>query len=301
MLVSSRDASASAVDPRHKLVGRTGPWQLVRLVAETPLSRVYDARPADAPVSRPAAYAVKVLRREWWNDAAAIDTMRRESLVGSRVSHPNIVPVLSSQVARPPFYLAMPKLEGATVAQLIGNRGPLGVAESLWIGRQAVEGLAALHSSQQMVHGDIKPANLLVGPTGHTTLLDLGFAHTLDEAIDWRSHRLAASVAYIAPELVTSSYASSPQSDLYSLGVSLYEMLTARRPFEGDDAAQLVAQHRSAKPACIRSLRPQLPKQVASLVHTLLSKHPMRRASSYREVIERLVRLEIAAFADRAA
>jgi serine/threonine-protein kinase len=273
----------------------------VSLIAETHLSRIYEARPADAPLSQPACYAVKVLRREWWNDAEAISAIRREAMVGARVSHPNIVPVLSAQVASPPFYLAMPRLDGTTVAQLLEQQPRLPIAQALWITRQVVEGLEALYSSQRMVHGDVKPANLLIGGTGHVTLLDLGFAHTIDEALQWQSLRMAASLGYVAPELTTSAFASSPHSELYSVGVVLYELLAGKRPFASDDPGDLVAQHRTARPECIRSVRPEVPKRVASLVHTLLSKEPLRRGASYREIIDRLVRLEIEAFAFRAA
>ena len=296
----SNGADAPTVRPR-KMVGRIGPWQLIRLIGESYLSRVYEARPADAPDSQPASYAVKSLRRDWWNDSAAIETFRREAWLGGRVSHPNVIPVLSAQVAHPPFYVVMPRLDGSPASELIRCRGALPVAEALWIARQAVEGMAAVYDATRMMHGDVKPANMLVAPSGHTTLIDLGFARTCDEAADRHSHCLAASMAYAAPELLTSSYAASPQSDLYSLGVALYELLTGRLPFDADDPGELVSQHRTASPACIRSLLPDLPKRIASLVHSLLSKTPLRRAASYRDVADRLVRLEIEAFGTRVA
>ncbi|MGI9454992.1 MAG: protein kinase domain-containing protein, partial [Aeoliella sp.] len=151
-----------------------------------------------------------------------------------------------------------------------------------------------------MVHGDVKPENLVLAPTGHATLLDLGFASSKEESNDWANRPVMGSLAYIAPELVTSTYSAGPPSDQYSLGVMLYELLAGRLPFDGNDPAELVAQHRGQKPVCLRTLRPDIPKSVASLVHSLLSKDPLRRGGTHGELAERLVRLEIDSFAFRA-
>lgn len=284
---------------RRKLVGRAGPWQLVRQVSETNLARLYTARPADADESQPVAYMVKMLRKEWWRDKLAIEMFRREAWVGSRVSSPHVAPILSANVRHPPFFAAMPLLAGGTIREKLENNWRPTPPEVLWIARQVLEGLAAIQQTVDMIHGDIKPDNVMLAPTGHVTLLDLGFARGCQEGRNWATDPLCGSLAYIAPELVTSAYAAGPASDQYSLGVMLYELLAGRRPFEGNDPAELVAQHRGQKPPCIRSLRPDVPKQVASVVHTLLSKDPMRRGGTHREWIDRLVRLEIDSFAVR--
>ncbi len=272
------------------------------MVAETNLARLYTARPAEADESQPAAYMVKMLRKEWWRDRAAIDTFRREAWVGGKVSHPNVVPILSANVRQPPFFTVMPLLAGETLRdRLEGDRGPQPlVPEVLWIARQVVEGLAAIHNGVGMVHGDIKPENIHLSQNGHATLLDLGFARNQKETNDWANRPVLGSLAYIAPEIVTSAYTSGPASDQYSLGIVLYEMLAGCRPFDGSDPAELVAQHRGQKPICLRSHRPDIAKPVASLVHQLLSKDPLRRGGPHVELAERLVRLEIDSFAVRA-
>ncbi len=131
--------------PRHhlaysdapQLLGRLGPWQLVRLLSEGNFTRVYQARPAEDPVNqtaehqserRPAAYVLKVLRKEWWRDPQAIDMQRREAWVGGKVSHPNLLPVLSASVQEPPFYLVTPKLDARPLSQLIIRPGAAGRA-----------------------------------------------------------------------------------------------------------------------------------------------------------------------------
>jgi serine/threonine protein kinase len=284
-----------------QLVGRLGPWQLVRLLGEGSFTRVYQARPADGATHQPAAYAVKVLRKEWWREPLAIDMQRREAWVGAKASHPNLLPVLSASVKEPPFYLVSPKLDGTTLEQMLLEQGPLDVPLALWIARQTADGLAALFEATGMIHTDVKPANLFVSPTGHATLIDFGFVQTPAEASRWATRPLTGTLAYIAPELVTSALASDARSDIYSLGVTLYEMLTGRRPWESDDPAELATLHREAKPIELGVLRPDVPEPVAELVHSMLAKDPLRRPNSARELAGRLVRLEIDSFSLRSA
>ena len=281
---------------RRKLVGRAGPWQLVRMVAETNLARLYTARPAEADESLPACYMVKMLRKEWWRDDVAVELFRREVWVGSRVSHPHVVPVLSANIKQPPFYAAMPLLEGETLRQRLDAGWRPSISEALWLTRQVAEGLSAIDRAVGMVHGDVKPENIMLAPTGHTTLIDLGFARRPGDDHDRLAEPLMGSLAYIAPEVVTSAFAVGTASDQYSLGVVMYELLTGRTPFVSSDPAELIALHRGQKPPCVRSFRPELPKPIASLVHTLLAKDPIRRTLTYKELIERMVRLEIDTF-----
>lgn len=290
------------------LVGRLGPWQLVRLLGEGNFTRVYQARPADGPENeiaeaespwRPAAYVVKVLRKEWWRDPQAIEMQRREAWVGSKASHPNLLPVLSASVQQPPFYVVTPLVDGVPLAQLVGDQGPLAVPLALWIARQVAEGLDALFEATGMIHTDVKPANILVSPAGHATLIDFGFAQTPAEASQWAMRPLVGTLAYIAPEMVTSTLAAGPRSDIYSLGVTLYEMLTGQRPWDSDDPGELATLHREAKPADVRGLRPDVPATAAELVHSMLAKDALRRPASARELAARLVRLEIDSFSLR--
>jgi serine/threonine-protein kinase len=285
--------------PKRKAVGRIGPWQLVRLLSESDLTRVYLARPADAGDQCPPAYVVKVLRKEWWRDPHAIEMQRRAAWVGRSVSHANLLPILSSAVEQPPFYTVSPKLHGRSLASTLAQHRRLPLAPALWIARQVAEALEALHTSIRMIHADVKPANIVVGADGHATLIDLGFVHAPVERHHWSTRPVYGTLNYMAPEALTSTLATSPQWDIYSLGVTLYEMLAGGVPFVGRDAEQLLRQHREAKPECLRLRRPDAPKSVASLVHRMLAKDPLRRPESAAAVAAELTRLEIECFASR--
>lgn len=294
---TSRQEGAASDAPQY--LGRLGPWQLIRQLGEGAFTRVYQARPAEAPASQAASYAVKVLRKQWWRDVQVVEMQRREAWVGNSVSHPNLLPVLAASVDEPPFYIVSPRLEGVTLAQLLVDRGRLSIPLSLWIARQVADGLDALFEATGMIHTDVKPANILISPVGHATLIDFGFVQRPSETSRWATRPLQGTLAYIAPEMVTSALSADARSDVYSLGVTLYEMLTGRRPWESDDPGELATLHREAKPACVRELRPDLPKSVASLVHTMLAKESLRRPGRARDVAARLVRLEIDCFAMR--
>lgn len=278
------------------MVGRMGPWQLTQLLAEGALSRVYLARPADSPDSA-ATYAIKALRREWWQDATAIETMRREAWVGRQASHPNLVSVLGAQVSQPPFYVALPRLVGESLSSALARGVRPTLPQTLWIARQVCQALDALNQQAGVIHADVKPSNIFLSPDGHATLLDLGFCQTHSEAKSWAARPVIGTLNYIAPEMVTSACSADRRSDLYSLGATMYELLSGRPPFLAEGPAELIALHRQAKPECIRTAAPGTPKAVASLIHRLLAKDPLRRPNSPAETADELARLEIACFA----
>ncbi|MGI9428382.1 MAG: serine/threonine protein kinase [Bythopirellula sp.] len=291
--------AATQTSDRHNAVGRIGPWQLVRLLSESDLARVYLARPAESAGDRPANYVLKTLRKEWWRDPQAIEMQRRAAWIGRKISHPHVLPVLSAHVQQAPFYFVTPYLPGSSLSAVLdqGQRLPLPV--TLWVIRQVAEGLTALHESARMIHADVKPSNIHVSPDGHATLIDLGFAHASTESQHWSCRPVVGTLSYIAPEVVTSSLASGISSDLYSLGVTLYEMITGTLPFAASAPDELVRLHRESKPICVRHAVPTLPKPVASLVHRLLAKDPLRRPDSAASVAEELIRLEIECFSLR--
>lgn len=275
-----------------------GEWELTQLIAEGSFSRVYRARPAGSAAAEPGCYAVKVLRPELEEDRRAAALPRQEARVGRSVRHPHVVSILQASVGRSPRYVVMPYLEGATLRSQLDAAGPIDLPAALWFVRQAAEGLEALHAAG-WVHGDIKPGNIHFSPEGHVTLLDLAFARRADQPCSVLDRCIAGTAPYLAPELFTSALRGDIRSDLYSLGVVLYELLAGQLPLLGESLAELAGQHCEARPRPLRQVVPQVPEPAASLVHRMLAKDPMRRLQTPRELIDQLVRLEIATFTHR--
>ena len=257
---------------------------------------MYQARPTGGTGA--AGYAAKLLKQPWDADPRGLELLAREARVGRRVTQAHLVPILAANLDEPPYYVLMPLLEGRTLKSEIACGCRPAVPLALWITRQVAEALEALDAAG-WIHADVKPSNIFLSPTGHATLIDLSFAQRRGEEATSGPRPLAGTPAYLAPERIVSTLAADIRSDLYSLGVTLFELLTGRLPFDGADAARLASQHRQELPADLRSLAPQLPLSVARLVRQLLSKEPLRRPQSPRELVDRLAALEIETFADR--
>jgi serine/threonine protein kinase len=291
------EAPPARAPERRAELGRLGSWQLVRLVAEGALARLYQARPAESR-DRPALYALKLLRERWHESPEAVACLRREAMLGRSVSHAHLVSVLAAHVNEPPYYLVMPWLQGATLAARLAGGWRPALSAALWISRQIAEALAALHADGWM-HADVKSSNVLVSGDLHATLLDLGFARRVEETANLADRPVVGTAHYVAPEMITSVWGADIRSDIYSLGVLLYELLAGRLPFPGGDLSTIVRAHRDAWPQPLRHLAPHVPHDVAWLVHEMLAKDPLRRPQTPRELAERLIRLEIATLAER--
>jgi serine/threonine-protein kinase len=171
----------------------------------------------------------------------------------------------------------------------------------LWIARQVAVAIDAIQNAG-WVHGDVKPSNILVSPSGHVTLIDLGFARRiapLSQPADTQAQPFLGTLCYCAPELMISRLRGDVRSDLYSLAVVLYEMLAGTMPFESHDPAEIVRRHREELPLDVRILSAHIPAKVARLINLMLSKDPLRRVQTASEVIDRLMALEVETFSQR--
>jgi len=287
---------ASSPSNQSPTLGHVGPWHLVEQLGEGALSRVFRARTNSASADGPACYAVKFLRPEWYDHPAAVQVMRREAYLGRIVSHPHVIPVLATSVLEPPYYLAMPYLAGSTLAEEIGRGDLPELPAALWIARQVAEGLAALHETAGVIHADVKPSNIFLGADGHVTLLDLGLARAPDRPESIADRPVVGTLHYVAPEMITSALAADVRSDIYSLGATLYETLCGQVPLPAADPSDIPVLHRGTAPAPLQQRVPNLPDEVAQLVHQMLAKEPLRRPQTLREVADRLAALEIATF-----
>ncbi len=291
-------------DEKPPLYGRAGQWELLGQIAEGRYTQTCLARPVDSPPGLAAAYVVKILLPEYQDDLQAMALLCREAAATHKVSHPNVVPILAASLRQTPRFLVTPHIEGETLRARLeaGQLDPawaMDLPVALWIARQVAEALDAILAAG-WTHGDVKPGNVLLSPENHVTLLDLGFARRIGEDLSLNDSCVAGTFRYMAPELTSQAARADARSDVYSLGVMLFEMLSGRLPFTGESPAALSAAHRSGRPPDLRRLVPQLPDGVVSLVRQLLAKEPLRRPQTPRELIQRLVALEIAAFSERA-
>ncbi|MBW3599815.1 MAG: serine/threonine protein kinase [Planctomycetes bacterium] len=270
-------------------------WRLLEQIGEGRWSRIHRAQPSRRTDPWPGDYAVKLLKPQFATSPQCIEMLRREACLGRKIVHPHVAAVLSSQVQRAPHFLVLPYLSGVTLAEALSASAPLTASHALWIARQMCEALAALHRHGWR-HGDVKPANVHVSPTGHVTLLDLGLAQPC-ESRPLRDRMFAGSVAYAAPETFCTAEPIHAVSDVYSIGVMLFEMLTGRVPFDDADADRVAAAHLQESPPDIRSLSPQTPGRAARVIRRMLAKSPLRRPTS-TECVGLLTGLEIELFGE---
>lgn len=290
------------VCPEEERLPRLHHWELVRLLGRGSWSRVYQARPRGADPRRPADYVVKLVPDDisQWPMAAA--SLERESLVASQVVHKNLVSVLVAHVHAIPCYTVMPFLRGVTLRRLLDRRR-LPLALSFWITRQVAEALEVLHAAG-WAHADIKPENILVSPQGHATLIDLGLARRLDSEECSPAAPRVGTPAYMPPEVAYGDGTTTWAVDVYSLGVTLREMLTGQRP---RPATQLETAKVEAEPPGISSNghAADLPAPVAhgraaELLEAMLHPAPAHRPTA-ATLARQLASLEIEFFAHRRA
>jgi serine/threonine protein kinase len=286
-------------------------YHLLGYLGGGPMTAVYEARAAGSG----APCAIKVVRAEWEDRVTAVKLLQREARAGMAARHPHLVCVLDAHVLHAPHYLVMELLPGETLRRRLRREYRLPLAEALWVARQTAEALAALHQAG-FLHGDVKPDNLRLVEDGRAVLIDLGFAHRPGEnAAFLRAGYVLGTADYLAPEQCDPMPAEDYSSDLFSLGVTLFELLTGRLPYPPGSLRQTFRRHRCDPPASLRcaalgppSLRcatlgpvsvPQgaagpLPPALVGLVERLLAREPEERPRA-PAVVQQLIRLEIAA------
>ncbi len=264
-------------------------YQLLQRLGGGPMTAVYSARAIDGD----APCAIKVLREDWDDPETGVKLLQREARAGLGVRHPHLVRVRQAHVTAPPYFLVMELLPGESLRRRLRRDFRLPVSEAVWIVRQITEALSALHAAG-FLHGDIKPDNVRLIDDGTAVLIDLGFAHRPGEnAAFLRAGYVLGTANYLAPEQCDPLPAEDLSSDLFSLGVMFFEMLTGRLPYPPGSLRQTFRRHRCDPPADIRRSVANLPAALVTLLERLLA-HRAEDRPRTAAVVQQLVRLEIA-------
>ena len=249
-------------------------YELEELIGGGGMADVYKAR--DCLLNRPVA--VKILHDEFKQDKEFVDKFQREAQAAARLSHPNIVNIYDVGVADGDHYIVMEYVPGRTLKDRIRQEGHLSVSESLRVAREIAEALAHAHANN-LVHCDIKPHNILMMADGHAKVADFGIARAVTESTMTYSGNVIGSVHYFSPEQAKGTMIT-PKSDVYSLGVVLYEMLTGKLPFTGDNPVSIAVKHLQEEPVPVRQIDPAIPPVVEAIVSKAMSKDPAMRPTS---------------------
>jgi eukaryotic-like serine/threonine-protein kinase len=271
-------------------------YQLLHRLGGGPMTSVYSARDDenDAPC------AIKVLRDDWDDAETGIKLLQREARAGLGVRHAHLVRITHAHVTAPPYFLVMDLLPGESLRRRLRRDFRLPISEAVWIVRQISEALAALHSTG-FLHGDIKPDNVRLIDDGTAMLIDLGFAHRPGEnATFLRAGYVLGTANYLAPEQCDPLPAEEPSSDLFSLGVMLFELLTGRLPYPSGSLRQTFRRHRCDPPADIRRSVANLPPSLVALLSRLLA-HRGKDRPRTAAVVRQLINLELASLTHRRA
>ena len=262
-----------------------GRYALEALVGSGGMADVYRAK--DQLLER--TVAVKILHQQYENDTEFITRFQREAKAAARITHPNIVNVYDVGVAEGRHYIVMEYVPGRTLKERIKEEGPVPVPQALQIARQIAGALAQAHANN-LVHCDIKPHNILVMPDGNVKVADFGIARAVTESTMTYNDNIMGSVHYFSPEQARGTMIT-PKSDVYSLGVLLYEMLSGRIPFDGNTAVSIARKHLEEDPQPLHMIAPRIPPVVEALVTRMMAKDPAQRPDSSM-LVQDIVRAE---------
>lgn len=260
--------------PGSYLINR---YEIIMKIGSGGMADVYKAK--DHVLNR--LVAIKVLKQEYSTDATFVKKFRVEAQSAAGLSHPNIVNVYDVGEDDGVYFIVMELVQGITLKNYIDMKGKLDIREALNISVQIASGLSAAHENR-IIHRDIKPQNIIMSRDGKVKVTDFGIAKVADSTTVTTT--AAGTVHYISPEQARGGY-SDERSDIYSLGITMYEMVTGRVPFEGETNVAVALMHIQSEITPPRQLEPSIPVSFEKIILKCTQKKPERRYASGRELI----------------
>ena len=258
-------------------------YEIIKTIGEGGMANVYLAR--DIILDRNVA--IKVLRGDLATDEKFVRRFQREALSASSLAHPNIVEIYDVGEDDGDYYIVMEYVEGKNLKQLLKKREKLTSAEVVDIMLQITSAMGVAHDSL-IIHRDLKPQNILIKDDGEIKITDFGIAMALNATQLTQTNSAMGSVHYFPPEQANGK-GSSLKSDVYSLGIMMYELLTGVLPFRGDNAVEIALKHLKEPIPLIRTELPELPQSIENIIIKATAKNPKNRYANANEMHDDLV------------
>ena len=257
-------------------------YQIIKSIGEGGMANVYLAY--DTILDRNVA--VKILRGDLASDEKFVRRFQREALAASSLYNQNIVEVYDVGEDNGMYYIVMEYIDGKHLKTLLKKRGKLTVSETIDIMMQIASGLSVAHD-QYLIHRDIKPQNIMILENGLVKITDFGIAMAMNSTQLTQTNSVMGSVHYLPPEQASGKGASL-QSDIYSMGILMYELLTGKLPYHGDNAVEIALKHLKEPLPSIREELPSIPQSVENIIIKATAKNPKNRYADAKEMYEDL-------------
>ena len=257
-------------------------YQIIKSIGEGGMANVYLAY--DTILDRNVA--VKVLRGDLASDEKFVRRFQREALAASSLYNENIVEVYDVGEDNGQYYIVMEYIDGKHLKTLLKKRGKLTIPEAVDIMSQIASGLSVAHD-QYLIHRDIKPQNIMILENGLVKITDFGIAMAMNSTQLTQTNSVMGSVHYLPPEQASGKGASL-QSDIYSMGILMYELLTGKLPYHGDNAVEIALKHLKEPLPSIRDVLPSIPQSVENIIIKATAKNPKNRYNDAKEMYEDL-------------
>ena len=259
-------------------------YEVIRSIGEGGMANVYLAY--DTILDRNVA--VKVLRGDLSGDEKFVRRFQREALSASSLAHPNIVEMYDVGEDNGVYFIVMEYIEGKTLKQLIKKRGVLSLPETIDIMMQLLDAIASAHDSY-IIHRDIKPQNIMIKDSGLVKITDFGIAMALNATQLTQTNSVMGSVHYLPPEQASGKRCTT-KSDIYSMGIIFYELLSGSLPFKGENAVEIALKHMRDPLPSLREDNSAIPQSVENIIRRATAKNPKNRYENAKEMHDDLLR-----------